>query len=171
MKVLTAKDYGYRKVVRVLINDQDPQWVHDDGTPDIGHTGDTADPDQTKVVCGDCRNNWNVFEAQFDGDALLKEVKISPAVEGVRGVTAVAAVKAVKAVEADPDNNIEAVEAVAAIRAVVGIKAVAAKEVVTEMQPKTDAEIIAEALARAEASIPTVREMIPAAIDAIDIEL
>jgi len=159
MKVLTAKDYGYRKVVRVLINDQDPQWIHDDGTPDIGHTGDTEDPDQTKTVCGDCRNNWNVFEAQFDGDALLKEVEISPAVEGVRSVTAVAAVKAVKAVEADPAKGIEAVEAVAAVKAVAGVEAVAAKEAVTEMQSKTDQEVIADAMERAAATVVTVREM------------
>ena len=159
MKVIKATDYGFRKVVRVLINDQDPQWVHDYGTPDFEHTGDTADPDQTKTVCLDCRNNWNVFEAQFDGDALLKEVEVSPAVAGVPGVAAVAAVKAVKAVEADPENGIEAVEAVKAVKAVAGVEAIPAQAAVFEMQPKSDAEIIAEALARAEASIPTVREM------------
>lgn len=159
MKVLTANDYGGRTVIRVLINDQDPQWVHGNSPAPRNHTGDTADPDTTKEVCKDCRNNWNVFEAQFEWDALLKEVEISPAVEGVRGVTAVPAVKAVQAVEADPDNGIEAVEAVRAVKAVAGVEAVEGQGAVTEMQPKTDAEIITEALEWAAASVPTVRQM------------
>lgn len=83
MKVLTAKDYGYRKVVRVLMNDTDPQWVHPDGPSPTNHTGDTEDPDTTKEVCQECRNNWNVLEFIFQGDTLTNEYVVTPAVDGV----------------------------------------------------------------------------------------
>lgn len=71
MKIISAIDYTFRKVVRVLLNDAEPQWVHEDEegkrtpAPD-GHTGNT---DEGKEACSECRNNWNVFEALFDGDA------------------------------------------------------------------------------------------------------
>lgn len=129
MKIVSAIDYGFRKVVRVLLNDTDPQWVHEDAagkrTPaPAGHTGNT---DEGKKACLDCRNNWddsNIFTAQFDGEVLLKQVEISPFIE---------------AIEATDDNE-----------------AVPAQPVVFEMQAKTDAEIIAEVLERAEASVPQV---------------
>ena len=131
MKIIKATDYGFRKVVRVLLNDTDPQWVHEDAagkrTPaPAGHTGNT---DEGKKACPECRNNWNVFEAQFDRDALLKQVEVSPAVDAV--------------------EETEDAEAIPAIPAVF------------EMQPKTDDEIIADALAMAETSMPKPpREMV-----------
>ena len=78
MKVLTTVDYGFRKVVRILINNRDPQWVHEDrqgkrtASPKT-HTGDTEE--KGKTVCPDCRNNWIIFEALFEGDDLLKTDK------------------------------------------------------------------------------------------------
>ncbi len=112
MKIIKATDYGFRKVVRVLLNDQDPQWVHEDApgirTPaPAGHTGNT---DEGKEACSECRNNQNVFEAQFDGDAFKKL--------------------------SDPEDPESA------------------------LVDKTDEELIAEALAMAEVSMPqTPREM------------
>lgn len=92
MKVIKATDYGSRKVVRVLINDNDPQWVHEGEPAPSNHTGDTQDPDATKEVCTECRNNWNVFETQFEGDALLKLAEISPAIQAIEGTDDTAAI-------------------------------------------------------------------------------
>jgi hypothetical protein len=42
-KVVFSKDYGYRKVIRVVTNPSDPKWLHEDGsTPAAAHTGDTV---------------------------------------------------------------------------------------------------------------------------------
>ena len=107
MKIIKATDYGFRKAVRVLLNDADPQWVHVDDagvrTPaPEDHTGNTDDVGEVDPLC---RNNWNVFEAQFDGEALKKL--------------------------SDPDDPQSVLE------------------------DKTDADIIDEALAMAEASMPS----------------
>lgn len=126
MKVLSGKDYGYRKVVRVLMNDSDPEWIHPDGKKvPLTHTGDTEVIGKT--LCLKCLSNWDVKEFQFEGDGLLKEVEISPAIP------------------ATPATEIE--EAKLAIKAV------------TEMQPKTDAEILDEALEFAAVSF-LVRDMV-----------
>ena len=70
MRILETKDFGYRRVVRVVVNDTDPQWIHPDGRdapPD--HTGDTED--RTKIVCSDCRSNWRWQEFTFTNQELL----------------------------------------------------------------------------------------------------
>ena len=113
MKIIKATDYGFRKVIRVLLNDTDPQWVHEDEkgkqTPaPVGHTGNT---DEGKEACSECLNNWKVFEAQFDRDVLKRL--------------------------SDPEDP------------------------ESELVNKMDSEIITEALAMAEASLPqTPRKMV-----------
>ena len=67
MKIIKATDYGFRKVVQVVLNPDDPQWVHDDGPAPEGHTGDTSESD---TACHDCRMNWKVVEVKWDGDEL-----------------------------------------------------------------------------------------------------
>ena len=70
-KVLEATDYGYRKVIRVVTNPNDPESVHDDGSP---HTGvppaGTAPGLRAWEWCNDCRYNWNVQEFVWTGDEL-----------------------------------------------------------------------------------------------------
>lgn len=72
MKIIKAKDYGWRKIVVVVENDAAPRWVHytkdAEGlvtgwipSPD-GHTGNT---DELGTVCGDCRYNWKEREFIF----------------------------------------------------------------------------------------------------------
>lgn len=84
MKIISAADYGYRKVVRVLVNPDDPEAIHADGSP---HTGDpTTDRDIARVAafrtefgreptswewCEDCRYNWDVREFTFTGTELV----------------------------------------------------------------------------------------------------
>ena len=98
MIVTKATDYGNRKVIRIILNDTDPQWLHGQEPAPAGHTGDTEDPDPTKQICKECRNNWKIFETQFEGDALLKLVEISPAIEAVEGTDDTAAIMAQPAV-------------------------------------------------------------------------
>jgi hypothetical protein len=111
MIVTEATDYGNRKVVRILLNDADPQWFHGQEPAPAGHTGDTEDPDTTKQVCKECRNNWNIFETQFEGDALLKLVEISPAIGAVEQTNDTAAIMAQPAVfEVQAKTNEEIIE-------------------------------------------------------------
>ena len=111
MIVTKATDYGNRKVVRILLNDADPQWFHGQEPAPAGHTGDTEDPDTTKQVCKECRNNWNIFETQFEGDALLKLVEISPAIGAVEQTNDTAAIMAQPAVfEVQAKTNEEIIE-------------------------------------------------------------
>ena len=67
MKIIKATDYGYRQVVQVVMNPDDPQWIHEDGPAPGGHTGDTT---QSDTPCHDCRMNWNVVEVKWDGDEM-----------------------------------------------------------------------------------------------------
>jgi|TARA_Y100000296_G_scaffold73413_1_gene90889 hypothetical protein len=80
-KIISAKDYGYRKVIRAVVNPDDSEWVHADGSDSPSdHTGNTADPDKSKTVCHDCTRNWVIREFVFEGadlnktDAQLQEV-------------------------------------------------------------------------------------------------
>lgn len=75
MEILSAIDYPAipRRVVRVVENPDDPQWVHIAAngirTPSPkGHTGDT---EATGVVCRECRSNWRVQEFIFTGQELV----------------------------------------------------------------------------------------------------
>lgn len=85
MRIEKATDYGGRKVIRVLINDPDTQWVHpeDDGDAHRANLargprqpdGSRGELDPTLVAgteCHACVNNWDVREFQFEGDTLLK---------------------------------------------------------------------------------------------------
>lgn len=76
MRILEVKDYPSipRLVVRVVLNEREPKWVHPSGapgTPDTpspaGHTGDTA---ESANACKTCRLNWKVQEFVFTGDEL-----------------------------------------------------------------------------------------------------
>ena len=91
-KILTATDYGSSKVVRVVMNPDDPQWIHADGSaaPD-DHTGDGAE--SGKTVCSDCRSNWVIRELVWRGkaitdQALLAEVKVALAAKTSQSITA-----------------------------------------------------------------------------------
>ena len=71
MKIIKAKDYGFRKVIQVVMDETLPRWVHPNGTASPQtHTGDTEE--RGKTVCRDCRSNWDIREYQWDGDALQK---------------------------------------------------------------------------------------------------
>ena len=67
MKIISAVDYTFRKVIQVVMNPDDPQWVHEDGPSPVGHTGDTS---QSDTPCHDCRMNWKVVEVKWDGDEM-----------------------------------------------------------------------------------------------------
>lgn len=82
MIILSAKDYGFRKVVVVVHNPDDPQWIHEDGNP---HTSDTAVDVNGDIQnglaagtqCHACRNNWKTEEVIFEGaDLQLSDDKI-----------------------------------------------------------------------------------------------
>jgi hypothetical protein len=70
-KIIKATDYGFRKVILVTTNPDDPKWVHEaeDGTRTAAPSGHTAGPD---VVCEDCRMNWKIQEFVWTGLELSK---------------------------------------------------------------------------------------------------
>ena len=59
-QIISAKDYGYRKVIRVCMDPDAPESVHDDGN---AHTGNpppgTAPGLKPWEWCHDCRYNWD----------------------------------------------------------------------------------------------------------------
>ena len=81
-KILSAEDYGFRKVFRVLGNEEDPQWIHVDAdgkktTSPSGHTGDRDEAKEAGVdACMDCKSNWQVEEYVFTGKELSKPVPV-----------------------------------------------------------------------------------------------
>ena len=69
--IIAATDYGYRKVVRVCLNPQDPESVHADGSPHTGKAPDGTDPSlKPWEWCSDCRYNWRVQEFIWTGEEL-----------------------------------------------------------------------------------------------------
>ena len=81
MRILSATDYGFRKVLRVVLDDSVPEWVHEDGQPHTDATGrgpaaaDGTPGDLTLGLapgteCHDCRYGWDVRECVFMGDEL-----------------------------------------------------------------------------------------------------
>lgn len=167
MQILNAIDYGTRTIIRVWMNDNEPATSHRDGS---GHTKsspteladlmsaknlfvvlNSPDPEEKddweRILaqhqanksdplnwCVECVNQQVVQRFQFEGDALFKEIEISAAVE---------AIPAIEAIEATDDTPaVEAVEGTPAIRAV------------TQIQPKTDKELVDDALQMAADSIP-----------------
>lgn len=72
MRIIFACDYGYRKVIRVVANHQEPEWVHEGegahtdatavnamGAPEAGLMAGTE--------CHACRHNWVVREFTWTG--------------------------------------------------------------------------------------------------------
>jgi len=72
MKV-DVKDYGFRRVVRVTTNDDDPKWVHPDGTvPVQPHSGDTEEAATLGVTaCKECHLNHNTEEFYWDAQEMV----------------------------------------------------------------------------------------------------
>ena len=75
--ILDAKDYGYRKIIRVCMNPEDPEQVHiDAGGNATAHTGDPppgTDPAlRPWEWCDSCRYNWNVREFIWTEDEMYK---------------------------------------------------------------------------------------------------
>ena len=65
---VAVKDYGFRRVVRVTTNDDEPKWVHPDGTvPVQPHSGDTEEAKALGVTaCKVCRLNHHTEEFSWD---------------------------------------------------------------------------------------------------------
>lgn len=85
MKVISAVDYGFRVVVRVVDDPSIPEWVHIVGEPRLDDQGRavirengepsliqtiTVPPGETGETCQNCRYNWDVTEVIFDGSDL-----------------------------------------------------------------------------------------------------
>lgn len=81
-KILKASDYGFRKVIVVVLNPDDPQWVHTDGsvhpvsskincvpvaTPGVDSLGKPLDS-----YYGICTYNWKEREFIWTGDEMYK---------------------------------------------------------------------------------------------------
>lgn len=66
-KIIKATDYGYRKVIVVCLNPDEPESVHADGAPHTGGPPLGADPNlRPWEWCKECRYNWRVQEFIFD---------------------------------------------------------------------------------------------------------
>ena len=80
--ILSAKDYGFRKVIRVCMNPDQPESVHVDGKAHVGiPTVGTPPGLKPWEWCHDCRYNWDVREFVWTGDELRthgKTGKIRP---------------------------------------------------------------------------------------------
>ena len=66
-KITKAMDYGYRKVIDVVLNPEAPHWVH---------TGDTIHPPEMVGNCPNsmvCTNNWKLREFIWTGEELFYE--------------------------------------------------------------------------------------------------
>ncbi len=80
MRIQKATDYGFRKVVRVVVNDDEPEWIHPRDR-DAAHTADTArgadgELDATLAAgteCHACVLNWDIREIVFEGSDLELE--------------------------------------------------------------------------------------------------
>ena len=69
--IIAATDYGYRKVVRVCLNPQDPESVHTDGAPHAVKAPPGTDPAlKPWEWCKDCQYNWHVQEFIWTRDEL-----------------------------------------------------------------------------------------------------
>ena len=72
-KIISATDYGNRKVVRVCMNPDDPESVHSDGAPHNGAPPAGTDPTlKSWEWCQDCTYNWQVLEFVWTGEELYK---------------------------------------------------------------------------------------------------
>ena len=92
-KIVTSLDFGYRKVIRVCLNPDEPKFVHADGslhpTPGAPARGENGCPHSRDVVTGQenrlvpgCQYNHKIVEYVFEGkwlkatdEELVAEVK------------------------------------------------------------------------------------------------
>ena len=83
MRILSARNYGTRTVIRVVHNPDDAELVHrigdqlrdlngyyltDSAGENVLITSDDAPLDHTGENCHNCHFNWNVSEVVWDGD-------------------------------------------------------------------------------------------------------
>ena len=83
MKIIKATNYGFRTVLVVCINPEDPEWVHRVGEPLRDEFGQDLFDDsgemltiqatdepcaETGETCHNCRQNWQRVEVIFDGE-------------------------------------------------------------------------------------------------------
>ena len=66
-KIINATDYGFRKVIRVCLNPDDPEWVHDDGTAHPAANVNGCDGVGNTYYC---HYNWKVQEFVWTGEEL-----------------------------------------------------------------------------------------------------
>ena len=70
-KIISASSYGFRTAIKVVMNPDDPEAVHEDGTPHSGQPPTGTDPNlRSWEWCHDCRYNWQVREFVWTGDEL-----------------------------------------------------------------------------------------------------
>ena len=68
-KILTAKDYAERIVIKVCLNPSDPESIHPDGKPHTGQPPTGTDPGlKPWEWCHECRYNWDVREFTWTGE-------------------------------------------------------------------------------------------------------
>lgn len=69
---LEMKDYGFRRVVRVTINNSEPKWVHPDGSvPTQPHSGDTVEAAGLGIeACKLCVLNHKTEEFYWNAEEL-----------------------------------------------------------------------------------------------------
>ena len=77
MKIIKATNYGFRTVVKVLLNPDAPEAIHADGSPHTGKPttavtaaffGEFDRPPRSWEWCHKCTYNWQITEIQWDGD-------------------------------------------------------------------------------------------------------
>jgi len=94
MKIISADKYSERTVLRVVFNDDQPEWAHiigehlmtdegdfvwdpdnpghhirvTDATVPAGHTGDSEQAKEAgRTICHNCKSNWEIREYLWDG--------------------------------------------------------------------------------------------------------
>lgn len=87
-RVISAMDYGFRKVIRVVVDDSIPQWIHPEdggqphapglarevspgGVPFEGERGALNRSLAGGTECYACKQNWIVEEYIFEQGALI----------------------------------------------------------------------------------------------------
>ena len=71
--IISAVDYGFRKVIQACLNPDQPESIHPDGSPHTGTPPLGTDPTlKPWEWCQDCRYNWEVQEFIWTGEELYK---------------------------------------------------------------------------------------------------
>ena len=72
-KIISATDYGNRKVIVVCLNPDDPEAVHAGGTAHTGAAPAGTDPSlKSWEWCQDCTYNWRIIQVVWTGQELYK---------------------------------------------------------------------------------------------------